>query len=69
MHGPVRNNNENASKYCESNHIIPQGEIVETKGTENAGSWDFNIETVTMIFKPQLSNFIYDERFVTIVED
>lgn len=51
MHSPVSNDNEDTGKYCQSNHIVPQGKVVETKGTENAGSRYFDVKTVSMIFK------------------
>lgn len=61
MHRCVCDNDEGAGKDAETHHIRPEVAIVKAKRTENRGSGDLNIETVLVIDKGEILDFIDNE--------
>lgn len=69
MHGRICNDDKGCPKHCQSNHIRPQGQVVESESTENARSRNLNVKSISVVFKTQLGNLIDNQCFVAVVED
>lgn len=46
MHGAISEDNESGGKDGKANDIVPKGENIEAKGTEDGCAWDFDVETI-----------------------
>lgn len=68
MHTNVGNDNEHTTEYGKANNIVPQCQVVEAEGTQNTSTRHLNVETVTVVFEPELGHFIDNQSFVCIVE-
>lgn len=68
MHGAVRYDDERTGDNGEANDVFPQGKIVEAKGTQNGGTRDFDVQTVFVIDQCQVSGFVDNEGFKTIMK-
>lgn len=51
MHRPVGDNDKHSCKHRQTNHIIPQRQIVKTEGAENARSGHFDVKPVAVVFQ------------------
>jgi hypothetical protein len=69
VHGHVCNNDKSSAEYCQANHIFPHSEVVKSEGRQDRGTWYLDVETVTVIFEAQTSDFINNQSFVAIVKD
>lgn len=49
MHGCVGHDDGNTGDNAQTGYVIPQGEVVETKGTQDRRTRNFDVEAIFMI--------------------
>ena len=69
MHGEIGDYNESPGENTETDDIFPQGQIVESKRTQDGGAGDFNVQTVFVIDESEEGDFVDDKTFEAVVED
>jgi hypothetical protein len=69
MHCSVRNYYKGAREHRETDNVFPQSQVIKAKCAENGSTRDFYIETVFAIDKCQISGFVNDQGFKSIMED
>lgn len=68
MHRSVSDDDESAGKDGEANDICPECKCVEAKRREDGGSGDFNVKAVFMVDEGEVSDFVHNEGFESVVE-
>lgn len=43
MHRQIGYYDERSGKDCEPNDVVPQGQVIKAKSTEDTGTWHFNV--------------------------
>lgn len=69
MHSDVGDHNKGPGEDGETDDILPQGEVVEPKSTQDRSARHFDVETVFVVDERQEGDFVDDETFETVVED
>lgn len=69
MHGCVGHDDGNTWDNAQTGYVIPQGEVVEAKRTQNRRTRNFDVEAIFMINQRQESDFVYNQSLECIMED
>lgn len=69
VHRCIRYDDKHSSKHCQSNHVSPEGQIVESKCTQDTCSGYLNVKAVSTIDQSQFRDLIDKQCFVSIVEE
>lgn len=69
MHSDIGDHDESPRENGETNDILPQSEVVESKRTQDRCARHFDVETVFVIDESKECDFVDDETLKTVVKD
>jgi hypothetical protein len=69
VHRSVCNDDKGPGNHGKANHIVPISKGVETEGTQDRGSRNFNVQAVLVVNQGEEGDLIDDKSFKAIVED
>jgi hypothetical protein len=69
MHRSVCNDDKGPRKHSEANHIVPVSKGVETKGAQDRGSGNFNVQAILVVNQGQEGDLVNNKGLEAIMED
>lgn len=69
MHRSVCNNDKGPGNHSKANHIVPISKGVETEGTQDRGSGNFNVQAILVVNQGEEGDLVNNKSFEAIMED
>jgi hypothetical protein len=69
MHRSVCNDDKGPRDHSEANHIVPISKGVESEGTQDRGSGNFNVQAVLVVNQREEGDLVNNKSFKAIVEN
>lgn len=69
MHRCICNDNKGAGDHGQTRNIVPVGQSVEPKGTQDRCTRHLDVETIFVIDQSEEGDLVYNEGLESIMED